>query len=203
MMTFWIRLRTFCGEATPIYETGGHTCGAWSITRSWTSFQALCDANLSSSFLLMFRLPLFAAAILPLLASCGPPRAHQPPGTIGGLDVRDLDVRADQDKYVAVARAYVSAAQRGDASKLMALTSSLTIKNTGREHLAKVHRDEVILGFAGTSVRWGGSETGSDETGNRILILAGEVSGKQSFRFRISVGKEEGEYRVVNIVPGG
>lgn len=148
----------------------------------------------------MLRLFLLLVACL-LASSCGDPARQwrQPAGTIGGPDHRDADLNLEKDKYFATARAYIAAARAGDADKALALTSPITIKNKGRAGVEKHIRTELIPAFAGASVRWldDKAKNATDDTGNRCFVIPGEAKGRRSFDFIVTVGKEDGQFRVV------
>jgi hypothetical protein len=119
---------------------------------------------------------------------------------IAQLDMSEKDyyVRAERDKYLAAASDFVREAQKGNLKSMMAMTSPLTIKASGRDTIIRVYETQVIPQFERTQVSWKEpSEIISDETGNRGYVVSGRVTGARSFPVYVTVMKERRQFLVI------
>ena len=131
---------------------------------------------------------------------------HQPDSEMGraiarmNLSEKDYYVRAEREKYLALARDFVRKAQGGDLKAMIEMTSPLTIESSGRGVVTHVYQTQVIPQFEGTQVSWSESpEVITDDTGNRGFMVLGRAAGARTFAFYITVMKERGRFRVITI----
>lgn len=150
------------------------------------------------------------ASLAIVFSSCAPSNVNtiyvKPESEMGrairkmDLAEKDYYVRRESTKYLAVAQGFVRHAQERNLEGMLNLTSSLTVKVSGRSHIKKIYETEVIPQFLGTKVRWNQpSEIITDDTGNRGYLISGKASGPRSFTVYVTVMKERGKFRVITI----
>jgi hypothetical protein len=122
--------------------------------------------------------------------------------SIAQLDLAEKDyyVRAEREKYLEAAKNFVREAQAGNLKSMMAMTSPLTIRASGRTTITRVYETQVIPQFEGTQVSWKEpSEIITDDTGNRGYVVSGRVTGGRSFPVYVTVMKERSQFRVITL----
>lgn len=109
-------------------------------------------------------------------------------------------VASRESGYVAAAKEFVRHAQAGNVDRMIAITSTKTIRNSDRQQLTESYRRYVVPRFKGATVTWADAHSAAtDETGNRGWDVAGRTQGNESFSFFITVMEEDGKYVVVTL----
>lgn len=113
---------------------------------------------------------------------------------------KDFFLRQQWGGYFGAAKAFIEKAQQKDTKGMLELTSSITIRASGRDHSKAIYESQVIPQFDGVHIVWDQTkEIITDDRGNRGFVISGKANGPRSFPFYISVMKESGHLRVITI----
>lgn len=115
-------------------------------------------------------------------------------------DALDAVVHADSERYIAVAKAFVEHATKGEVLRMIALTSPLTIAIEGLEDVYDTYTNEYLPQFKNATVEWDDEFliTG-DETGNRGIDVSGTLKGRKEYRISLGVMREGGKHVVISL----
>lgn len=135
-------------------------------------------------------------------------------GTSAAIDIRFVEdgaggatwsievpkLASEQKQYVAAAQEFVRQAQAGNVDRMIAMTSTLTVRNSDLRQLSEGYRRHVVPRFKDATVTWADVHSpATDDTGNRGWEVAGRAEGAESFPFFITVMKEDDTYVVVTL----
>jgi len=108
----------------------------------------------------------------------------------------------EEPAYREKAMEFVRYAQAGDVQQMLAITSPLS-HATQTDSVRSLYADQVVPQFNGAQVTWEQRVKHSrDEEYNPGLRILGTARGKKTFRFTVTVAKEEGTLFVINIRKG-
>lgn len=131
---------------------------------------------------------------------------HSPDSFVGKMILemdqkeRDSYLLQEKEKYQAVAKKFIEAAQNGNFKEMLNLTSALTIKNATKPEVQNIYETQIIPAFRHTTITWNPKdELTTDDTGNRGFIFTGQAKGATSFPFYMTVMKEKGRFRIITI----
>ena len=131
---------------------------------------------------------------------------HSPDSPVGKMilemDQKEKDsyLLQEKDQYLAVAKKFIAAAQKGNFKEMLNLTSALSIKNSTKPVVQNIYETQIIPAFRNTTITWNPKdEFTTDDTGNRGFIFTGQAKGASSFPFYMTVMKEKGRLRIITI----
>lgn len=112
----------------------------------------------------------------------------------------DAVVRAESERYIAAANAFVAQASEGHVVGMMALTSPLTLAIQGLNETHDQYAEDYVPRFRNATVEWDKDFVLiSDETGNRGIELSGTLKGAKEYRIDIAVMREGGKHVVIGL----
>ena len=143
--------------------------------------------------------------VICVCASGSVEKIYHEPGSEAAKAIEELDqaekdfyVRQEAKDYIAVGKEFITSAQKKDLKRMIELTSPLTLQASGKKRVRSVYQTQIMPAFEETSVVWREDfEVISDDTGNRGVLLFGEVGGKKSFPIYVTVMKEKGKCYVI------
>jgi hypothetical protein len=116
-------------------------------------------------------------------------------------DALDAIVKADSERYVAAAKAFVEHATKGEVIPMIALTSPLTVAVHGLEDLHDTYTKNYLPRFRNATVEWDKEcHIMGDETGNRGIDVSGTLKGEKEYRISLGVMREGGKHVIIRLI---
>ena len=133
-------------------------------------------------------------ALLLLFQDCANPKKD--------FAVFGAPTKEEEPSYRQKAMEFVHYAQAGDVEQMLRITSPLS-HATQTDSIRSLYADQVIPQFQRTEVTWEPRAKHShDENYNPGLRILGTARGKKTFRFTVTVARENGTLVVLGIRKG-
>ena len=120
-----------------------------------------------------------------------------------GRAIADMDAIAKasqnksfQDKARQTSMEFISYAMAGNVEAMLKLTSSLTLKHSGRNRVEQVYAQQVIPQFRGATITWNPDGKPQADEGYSGYETSGIARARKVFPFYVYVFAERGRFVV-------
>ena len=137
------------------------------------------------------------------LQSCAMTAFTNPSLDLAVFDIKTVE--SNKEAHFEVAQRFILHCQQQELNDMLELTSSYTLENETKDAVSDIYQNKVIPAFVHSIVSWNPEgEVVTSQIGDKKYVVGLDFYGKinqggNESEFRISVFKENGEYKVASI----